>query len=54
LEKNLAIVTEIGNPFINISKNPRKYFSAMSFEQALVYSKSFGLAIKDFLPDDYS
>jgi Tfp pilus assembly PilM family ATPase len=48
LAKELKIETVIANPFVNITKNPKKDFAAMSFEYSLALTKSLGLAIKDY------
>lgn len=49
LAENLKIDVEIGNPFVNISKNPRKDFSLISVEESLALSKVLGLASKDLI-----
>ena len=49
LAENLKIQTEIGNPFVNISKNPSVDFSLISVEESLALAKVLGLAAKDYL-----
>ncbi len=48
LTKKLGIEAEIGNPFINVSKNLKADFASMSVETSLALAKVLGLAVKDF------
>ncbi len=49
LEEKTKIKTEIGNPFVNVSKNPSADFSLISVEESLELAKILGLAARDYI-----
>jgi type IV pilus assembly protein PilM len=49
LTEKLGVKVEIGNPFVNISKNPQADFPLISIEESLALTKVIGLAVKDYV-----